>query len=689
MARNPTSWDEYEGRFSPSGSVNSTILSEEQALADDGDDAASGTYRRPRRRSSTANRLAAMADIGGVNSIRSFARSWQRAAGFAEVIPRRPSFVWGDHAIDGDDGSHQDGSQDIRYGKSHVGQGSVPPASGLLRQHFEASPPEGRYSSLAGRSAVAESSTSVGARSGNPGREDFRDRERKALDAEIADSTLLGTSSGSSRLSIFANPPHLATSSIIGSYDSYRGSHYGTMDRGSIRARRPSVVRPGTWDDNDDDAALGEHEPILVREVKKGDKTVLTVEGQSTLPQSVFNSINAIIGVGILSLPLAFKMSGWIIGLVLLTLIGNVTAYTGKLLARCMDYDPSLITYSDLAYVSFGTHARVIVSALFSLELLAANTALIILFADTVDLLLSGVASVNFWKCVCALMMLLLNLMPLRFLSYTSVIGIFSTFCIVSIVVIDGFAKEHTPGSLREPATTYLLPSNWLALPLAYGLLASPWGAHSVFPSIYRDMRHPAKWGKAIKSTFSFTYLIDTCLAIVGIIMFGDGITGAITSNILRTPGYPKALSILICVFVAIIPLTKLPLNCRPLVTTADVILGVHEHQSHAAASHDSTDRQSAFIKAIIRGAVRVTVVLIHLLISVAIPAFDSVCAFLGAALCTLISIILPVSFYLKLYWDDISYRERFLLWSIMVVFSILGVIGTVWTFLPKSLVGA
>lgn len=182
-------------------------------------------------------------------------------------------------------------------------------------------------------------------------------------------------------------------------------------------------------DEDEDDTAHGEHEPILVKEVKQGDKVILTVEGQSTLPQSVFNSINAIIGVGILSLPLAFKLSGWIIGLVLLTLTATVTGYTGKLLARCMDFDPSLITYSDLAYVSFGTQARIIVSALFSLELVAACVALAILFADSLDLLLPGILNVNGWKCVCALLVLALNALPLRFLSYTSVIGIFSTFC--------------------------------------------------------------------------------------------------------------------------------------------------------------------------------------------------------------------------------------------------------------------
>ena len=185
----------------------------------------------------------------------------------------------------------------------------------------------------------------------------------------------------------------------------------------------------GEDEDEGEDAAHGEEQPILVREVKQGDRIVLAVSGQSTMPQSVFNSINALIGVGLLSLPLAFKMSGWLIGLALLTLTAAVTAHTGKLLGKCMRFDASLITYSDLAYVAFGARARVVVLVLFTLELVAACVALVILFADSLHLLLPGVASVNAWKGVCAALVLVLNAMPLRWLSYTSAVGIFSTFC--------------------------------------------------------------------------------------------------------------------------------------------------------------------------------------------------------------------------------------------------------------------
>lgn len=171
--------------------------------------------------------------------------------------------------------------------------------------------------------------------------------------------------------------------------------------------------------------------------------------------------------------------------------------------------------------------------------------------------------------------------------------------------------------------------------------------------------------------------------------MFGDGISDAITSNVLRTSGYPKALTILMCIFVAIIPLTKIPLNARPLITTADVLCDVHDLPNHPAHNNSSASRRSILAKNLIRGLIRVSVVLVLLLISIAFPAFDSVCAFLGAALCTLISILLPISFYLKLYWNDIPNRERLSLWVLFTVFSILGLAGTIWTFLPKSLIGA
>ena len=304
-----------------------------------------------------------------------------------------------------------------------------------------------------------------------------------------------------------------------------------------------------------------EREPLLVKQVASEDGTLTNViVGQSTLPQTVFNSANTLIGVGLLSLPLGLKYAGWIVGLLFLFFAAIVTSYTAKLLSICMDIDPSLVTYADLAYVSFGPKARIVTGLLFSFELIAACVALVVLFADSLDLLIPGWGVIE-WKVFCGILLVPLNFAPLRLLSFSSILGILCCTMLVGIVIMDGLIKPQTPGSLREPATTYLFPGHWSTLPLSFGLLMSPWGGHSVFPSIYRDMRHPHKYGKSLRYTYSFTFGLDITMAVVGLLMFGDYIRDEVTSNILRTEGYPRFLSIIIVVLIAIIPITKIPLR--------------------------------------------------------------------------------------------------------------------------------
>jgi vesicular inhibitory amino acid transporter len=172
--------------------------------------------------------------------------------------------------------------------------------------------------------------------------------------------------------------------------------------------------------------------------------------------------------------------------------------------------------------------------------------------------------------------------------------------------------------------------------------------------------------------------------------MFGDGIKDAITSNILKSGGYPQFLTVLMCICVAIIPLTKIPLNARPLITTADVLAGIHHNQhTHPHNPNNTTaSRRTEILTSLIRFSIRLTVVAVLLCISILFPAFDSVCAFLGAALCTLISVVLPISFYLKLFWKDVTARETMVLLALLGLFAVFGVVGTIWTFLPKELIG-
>ncbi|KAJ0164306.1 Vacuolar amino acid transporter 1 [Colletotrichum tanaceti] len=678
-SRNPSTWDEYERGASPqrSVSIDSNAVAEDQSLLGEDDEGGYGgdSHGLRRRRSSVTRHLAAITEIGGVNSIRSFTRSWARAAGFAEVLPQRPSFVFAPDQVPIASGSNEA----LDYSRSHVESGSHPRTS-LLRQHLEATPETGPSTSHQnGSSASLVDDVTV--------QNDFRDRERKAVEAEMSGAVYSGSSFGSGRRpsqSIFAVPPHLATPPLAGSYSSYRT--YGTIED----VDSPSMAQAGElWRQQQEaggNVPDGENMPILVKEVEQDGKIILTVEGQSTLPQTIFNSINVLIGVGLLSLPMGIKYAGWICGMTILAGSAAVTAYTAKLLAKCMDLDASLITFSDLAYISYGRNARIATSILFTLELLAACVALIVLFADSLTLLFPGFLSVNTWKLICSVIMIPLNFLPLRLLSFTSVIGIVCCFSIVAILVIDGLIKPTTPGSLIEPATTYLFPANWGTLPLSFGLLMSPWGGHSVFPNIYRDMRHPHKYPRAVKTVFTSVYLLDAFTAVVGLLMYGDNVMDEITANILQSSGYPRALNFLLCVFIAIIPLTKIPLNARPIVATLEVLTGIHQQ---AVADSSAMVGRSATFRGIMKVAIRVVTVLVFLVISILFPAFDSIMAFMGSALCFTICVLLPLAFYVKLFSKEITPQEKLLCYVLMTISTILSVVGTVWAFLPKSLIGA
>ena len=168
-------------------------------------------------------------------------------------------------------------------------------------------------------------------------------------------------------------------------------------------------------------------EPLLVKQVEEDGKVISIIVGQSTLPQTVFNSVNVLIGIGLLSLPLAFKYSGWVIGIPFFIFSAVVTSYTAKVLAKCLDKDVSLISFADIAYVSFGSKARIAVSFLFTLELLATCVALVVLFADTLYSLVNGL-SITGWKIVCGIIMVPLSFAPLRLLSFTSILGILCCF---------------------------------------------------------------------------------------------------------------------------------------------------------------------------------------------------------------------------------------------------------------------
>jgi vesicular inhibitory amino acid transporter len=250
----------------------------------------------------------------------------------------------------------------------------------------------------------------------------------------------------------------------------------------------------------------------------------------------------------------------------------------------------------------------------------------------------------------------------------------------------DGLVKPDTPGSILQPSTQHLFPVNWLTVPLSIGLLMSPWGGHSVFPNIYRDMRHPYKYRKGVNITYIFTFLLDMGMASAGILMFGDSVRDEITSNIFLTKGYPPAISVFIAICIAIIPLTKIPLNARPIVSTLEIVFGL-DHRSLAAVS--SLNGMDGLTRGILKFTLRIVNIAVIVFIAIVFPSFDRIMTLLGSVACFSICIILPLAFHLKLFNKEIGGAEKTMNWVLIVVCTVMAVVSTVFACLPKELLGA
>ena len=199
-------------------------------------------------------------------------------------------------------------------------------------------------------------------------------------------------------------------------------------------------------------------------------------------------------------------------------------------------------------------------------------------------------------------------------------------------------------------------------------------------------MRHPYKYRKGVNVTYIFTFLLDIGMACIGILMFGDNVREEITNNIFMTKGYPQPLSVFIAICIAIVPLTKVPLNARPIISTLEVLLGLDNRSLGASSSFTG---MSGMSRGIFKFTLRIVVIAVFVLIAIIFPSFDRIMALLGSVACFSICIILPLAFHLKLFWKEIGKAEKIMNWALIILSTIMAIISTIFALLPKELIGA
>lgn len=84
---------------------------------------------------------------------------------------------------------------------------------------------------------------------------------------------------------------------------------------------------------------------------------------------------------------------------------------------------------------------------------LLCSVALVVLLGDGIDSLFPGF-DLKTTRLISFFILTPMLFLPIRHLSYTSLLGIISAFSIICVIIYDGVNKETAPGSLIEPAVT-------------------------------------------------------------------------------------------------------------------------------------------------------------------------------------------------------------------------------------------
>jgi solute carrier family 38 (sodium-coupled neutral amino acid transporter), member 11 len=262
------------------------------------------------------------------------------------------------------------------------------------------------------------------------------------------------------------------------------------------------------------------------------------------------NLVNSIVGAGIIGIPYAISNSGFVIGILLLILVGYMTDKSLRILVETATFHPKLVglgvlTYEDLMSIPFGRFGTLFVLINMFIMAYGAMVAYLLIIKDTVPTVF-GLGDENeagkgsFWEREVVMMVTsLLIVVPLSMMRDMATLAFTSLFSVLADIILVLFILVYSPISEtianNGGFVQAVLQDNWINGKIFIGLgvlstaMACQHSAFIVFGSLENSTS--ARWAMATFRSVSTATILCLVLGVSGYLGFLQDTKGDILNN--------------------------------------------------------------------------------------------------------------------------------------------------------------
>jgi len=258
-----------------------------------------------------------------------------------------------------------------------------------------------------------------------------------------------------------------------------------------------------------------------------------------SVPQVVFNIVNIILGAGVLSMPYAFKRSGYVT-IAAMGAVIYITSTTGKWLAAALEMAASIpdargvpasaMDYGFLAKMAFGDRGLLVVGWVTILEIWLASVTFLVMTAANVTAICPH-CDQHYTVPVAAFGTMLLCFVPPKIFSYLSLLSTLSMVLALAALVGAALSIGVQNWEMPRGEQAYIDPWN---LPRSIGIITFCFAGHPVFPSVHSSMKMRTKWNASVDISFAAAFAYYGIFGFLGYLVFGRDVEPTITNNLER-----------------------------------------------------------------------------------------------------------------------------------------------------------